>query len=767
VLQFGELKAQLEYKISGTLNDENKQPISYATVVLYNQADSALIAGEITDVIGKFEIVHNKPGDYRLAISFIGYKPLSKKIEMKSKNSIDLSILVLQQNSIELSGVKVVSERIKARQHLDKTTFYVNKKMQNASNTGIDMVKFVPGVQVDLFQNISLEGKQNVLIQVDGVERSASFLSQLNSNNIDKIEINNNPGVEYSSKISGVVNIILKKDKIDGVNGHVYAEVPVNLSEVYSFPSASINYTFKRLNIYSSYNGEFSHFDIEARNNKNILTTNHQSEIFKTQFIHQKNWSHKLNLGFDFFLNDKNQLNFYGFINPYSNEHDGKVKINEMAGNSQINSWESSRDDKDKNRSAFASVYYKHLFQNPIKELTFDLNYYTFNAQNSTILSDNNGDEVLVNSLKPTNHSYNARLNFSFPIKPGLKLETGMKESLQILSDEKWTSFNYRETVSAAYTSLSYSGKQFQINGGIRVEFANLNSGESVNKTILSGLPNLNAKYDLSKKSSIKFSYRKSIERPNIYQLNPNLNPIDPYTIQKGNPDLNLAIHQELALDYSVLLNNNFISAGAFYNHSSNILENMTVLNDSLLFETTIQNLGNISYFGIKLLGSLKPYKNVTFNPFLKVFIVQTQGNELAQNNGIENKSSFALESGFSTAVLFKHDVALSVMFKYNSSIAKIQGNYFEDVLYFISLEKTFFEKFKFGITSAIPFKKQFTYQGYESNASGFSEYSKDNIKMSAFPIWFKMKYSFASGKKVKRINRGTEFKENKVKKGF
>jgi len=139
----------------------------------------------------------------------------------------------------------------------------------------------------------------------------------------------------------------------------------------------------------------------------------------------------------------------------------------------------------------------------------------------------------------------------------------------------------------------------------------------------------------------------------------------------------------------------------------------------------------------------------------------------LAKANNIKNKNLFALESGLSLTVLFKYDIALSVMYKYNSINVKIQNKNFDDVLYFISLDKTFFENLKIGITSAIPLKRSFTYQGYESANSNFNVYSEDNIKMSVFPLWFKIKYSFASGKKLNRINRTSDFKEKKIKKGF
>jgi len=169
----------------------------------------------------------------------------------------------------------------------------------------------------------------------------------------------------------------------------------------------------------------------------------------------------------------------------------------------------------------------------------------------------------------------------------------------------------------------------------------------------------------------------------------------------------------------------------------------------------------------LKFLGSAKLHKNVSFNPFIKVYGVFTRGNELAAENGIENRNRMALESGFSLSVLFKHDFSLNTMLKYNSPTTRIQGSYFEDMLYFISLEKIFKDRFMVGITSALPFSREFTFQGYETRGSGFSEYSEDNIHLSLIPVWLKFKYSFSSGKKIDRMNRKGDFTENTKKKGL
>lgn len=766
-MHFGITEAQGEYKISGVIIDANNKPVSFANIAMLNVSDSSIIAGTTSYENGTFEIANNEPGNYRICVSFIGYLPIEKNVDIQLIQSVDLGKIKLLSNSIELKEATIMGERLKAKQQLNNTTYFINKKIQSASSTGIDLIKHVPGIQVDLFHNISLEGSQDIIIQVNGIERDASFLSQLNSDDIDKIELNNNPGVKYSSEVTGVINIMLKEHGKSGMSGHVYAEVPTSKNEVYSFPSASINYTFKNLTLYSSYDGEYSYFNIEAADNKKIHTQSSSSNILNKQYVQQKNWSHKFHLGMDYFLNKSNQFNFYGFINPYSNEHDGTITFEEKVDNAVVNSFKYNKDDTDKNHSYFASMYYKHLFSNPQKELVFDMNYYNLKAQNSTHFFDDSNTLWQNSNSEPYQNSFNARLNYSTPLNADMKLETGIQQNFSVLGDHISPSFNYKQIIIAPYALFSYTKQKFHFNGGVRIEYSAVKALGEIDETKISFLPNMNMKYDLSHKSNLKFAMQKQISHPNIYQLNPTLNTIDPYTTQKGNPYLNPVIRHKASLDYSTTIQNNFISGGVFYEYASNIIETLTVLSDSSSYGKQTQNLGNASYFGIKMLGSLKLHKNITVNPLVKFYNIQTSGNELATLNGIDDKSALALETGLSAIFLLKHDIALSSIIKFNSPISHIQERYSEDGLYFISLEKTFFKKLKVGITSAIPFKKEFTYQRRETAGNNFNEISEDNIIMSTFPIWFKLKYSFNSGKKVNRIKRDNDFKEYKVKKGF
>lgn len=766
LLSQGLLFGQGTYHISGSVMEENMQPLSFATIALYRGSDSTFISGTVSDQDGLFSLSHDDQGSYYLLFSFVGFQSKMQEVRPQDHPTLELEAVMLSEEWIELDGARVVAERIRARQEVDRTTYYVNSQMEKASATAMDLIQYIPGVQVDLFHNISLEGNTNILVLVNGMERSADFLSQLDPARIDKIEIRNNPGAEFRSDVSGVVHIILKEEKPNGISGHFYTEIPIKRNEVYAFPSANINLSLKKITLYASYNGELSYFDIEGKNKKAFTRPGQDARIAKTELKHQEYWSHKFHYGLDYIHDERNKFTVYGFINPYSNEFDGEIRLEEFLGDSAVNSWNAQQNDRDRNLMAYGTAFYKHQFRSPGTELTMDLNYYKFKGTSDTWFTEENGD-TQENSSRPLQDAYSARLDLRLPLTENLVLKTGVREMSQRMSDALWSSFQYQELISAAYASLSLSGEKMQLSGGLRMEHATRSLAETGPDNTLNILPQVSANINLSARSKLGLSYRKTIQRPSISQLNPNSASIDPYTSYQGTPTLEPSMHTEISIDFSTMLNNNYLSLGSFYSHSSACMEPLAVVSEDLHTTYSMQNLGNIDKLGMKFLGSIKPLKNLSFNPFLKVYGVFTRGNDLAREHGIADRNRMVLESGFSLSALFKKDFVLSTMFKYNSSSARIQGSTFEDMLYFLSLEKTFKDKYMVGLSSAVPFSKEFTYKGHETRMSFYREYSEDNLQMSMIPIWIKFKYTFSSGKKTKRVERSDDFSETSRKDMF
>ena len=773
VLSLSVLNGQDQQKlnITGQLKDQqNMQAVSFATVALRRLSDSTLITGTSSNLDGEFQIGSIPVGKYSLIISAIEFNRVIKSIDLK--NDFNTGIILLQEKSVTLGEVVVVGERMKAKTEPDKTIYYMNKKLYDASDNGVDMLSYIPGVQVDIMKNISLEGSQHILILVDGIERDRNFLSQLNASKIDKVEVINTPGSKYDADVTGVINIILKKNKETGINGQVHLEMPTSVSEMYIFPDYNFNYRFNKLNLYTSYDGDLSYFNITESSNRNFSDTQGETEIMSAQFVRQKYWSHRFHYGFDYTFNEKNQLNFYAFYNPYSSEHSGSVEMHVTGDKFGDKNWSALKQDADINRSSFYTLYYKHLFNKPGREIAFDLSYFNFNAVNGTtyINTDslpNSYPAKQVNIVKPEQNSVSFKIDYTSPITEKLKYDAGIKIKSQLLQDRQSDEFKYNESIYALYGTITYNFSKYTLSMGIRAERSTSGLTNSFDNNVFALLPNATLNYKLTPKQNIKLSYNRTVYRPNIYDLNPYTFIDDPYSIQSGNPGLKPEFRQNLSIDYSKNIGNNYISLQLFYLDRSDAINHYTFINDTSIFETRVANLGKIHGYGIRMAGALKVHNAIALNPYLKLTDVYTKGNKLAEQYDIPDRHRIAFESGLSAIATFKYDVVASLQFQYSSPLIDIQGMTFSDALYIISLEKTFKQKIKIGISSALPFSKTFTYQGSEIKGADFYSHSEGNIRFSVAPVWFKFTYLFNSGKMSNRGYNSKEDIDNMPKKGF
>ncbi|MGC9344764.1 MAG: carboxypeptidase-like regulatory domain-containing protein, partial [Bacteroidales bacterium] len=268
--------------ITGNVKDQNGNlPIGYATVSLHLPVDSSLVAGTVADEAGNFEIIPPGKSNYLLRISFVGYTTEYIQTEWGSSESLDLGIIFLEKENFMLEEARVTGERLKAKSEGSNTVYYMNSSLYKISNSGADLLKQIPGARFDLMKKFYIEGKDNVLIYVNGIERDMDFARQLDPEQVDRVEVNSSPGAEYDASTGAVINLVLKQKK-QGVSGHVNAELPTSSSEIYLFPSYNLNYGREKFNIYTSYNGDYSYFDIQ---NTSIVLIKEQSGSNLSQTI--------------------------------------------------------------------------------------------------------------------------------------------------------------------------------------------------------------------------------------------------------------------------------------------------------------------------------------------------------------------------------------------------------------------------------------------------------------------------------------------------
>jgi len=169
--------AQEKQSITGKLVEQKtNQTVPYATVALIRVSDSTMINGTVSDEKGVFNISPVICGNYRLRVSTIGYKPAIKSIVVNN-GVTDAGIIYLQDTATLLQELMIVSDRVKAKSESDRTTFFMTKKILDATSTGMDVLKLLPGIQVDLMQNISVDGSRN--IQILWMVRNATEVSSV------------------------------------------------------------------------------------------------------------------------------------------------------------------------------------------------------------------------------------------------------------------------------------------------------------------------------------------------------------------------------------------------------------------------------------------------------------------------------------------------------------------------------------------------------------------------------------------------------------
>ncbi len=759
------LSAQNKQSIGGKIIDRTTQEvIGYANIRLFKASDSTLVGGAASDNHGSFSIQPVARGAYRLRISCIGYEEATKSIVV-DREKADAGTIYLQGKSVTMREAVVVAERAKAKSERDKTTFFISKKMTDVSNTGTDLLKLIPGIQIDFMQNVSLEGSSNILILVNGKERDRSFISQLNPKEIDKIEVISSPPANYDGNVTGVINVVLKKEHNAGISGQINAEIPTSGSAVYIFPNYNLSLGWQKLTLFTSYNGEMSYFDMHESTYRKTWNNTGTTELFSDQYVKQRNWSHRFHYGFDYTFDTRNQLSFYGFYNPYSNGHNGTA-VSRVSG-VQNRQWEAIKKDRDKNNRNYYSLFYNHRFNANGHELSIEMSNYHLNAENSTEYRSVSEKNIFAtNTVKPRQNAFSLKADYTRPLTAAVSLAAGIKTKLQTLTDRNTTNFRYNENSYAAYGSLSYKQTKFDASLGLRAEQSESTLKNSFNTHLFAFSPSVNIRLQLSDKQNIRFSFSRSIARPNLYQLNPAVSTDDPFTIRKGNPTLKPEFRTALFMEHSVRFASNYFATRLFYNKTTDAINKLTFVNDTNAFETKTYNLGTIHQYGIQLSGSFK-LGIATLNPYVRLYGLHEIGNSTAQQYAVKNKRTTGIESGLSAIVSVTNTLALSISAQYATPLQAIQSNTFCDALYFVSLDKTVNQNMKIGVVSGLPFARKFTYAGSDTDGSNFISRYKGNLLMPTVPLWLRVSYQFHSGKKSNQIKRETEEPENLPKRGF
>ncbi len=580
---FSQAQTNNSGKITGSIKDGgNQKIIDAASVSLLKAKDSSLVKVAVTDKEGGFTIENVTAGNYLLLATSVGHaKTYSKQFTISSaEQNVQVGVLQLVPVDKSLKEVTVVSKKPFIERKADRTVLNVESSISNTGSTALEVLEKAPGVTVDKDGNISLKGKQGVMIMVDGKQTFLSgpelsnMLRNMSSNQLEQIEIMTNPSAKYDAAgRSGIINIKTKKNKQKGFNGSASASYSQG---IYSRTSNSLNLNYKngRVNLFSTLSGNYRNgyqeLDIYRRYTNTDKTTKAIFEQNNFRTRHGGNYNAKM--GADFYISKKTTLGIVvsGVTNPQAEngENTSYLKSSNGVVDSIVQAT-SSEHSKWKNGSV--NFNFRHVFDSTGRELTIDADILRYNATKDQNFYNTsftpqwglNSADHLLGELPSSIKIYAVKTDYTQPLKKGAKLEAGLKSSfvetdntagyfnvvgaLQTPDYEKTNRFDYRENINAAYLNINKEMKKWSVQTGLRLEntnyeghqFGNPTKSDSAFKNSYTSLfPTLFVGYNPTEKNQFSFSYGRRINRPDYEDLNPFLFFLDKYTYGAGNPFL-------------------------------------------------------------------------------------------------------------------------------------------------------------------------------------------------------------------------------------
>jgi outer membrane receptor protein involved in Fe transport len=564
--------------------ESDKTPVQFASVGLVQLPDSSMNTGVITLTDGGYLFEKVKPGNYFLRVSFLGYKVNGKEVKVEAgSGEIVVDTIYLAETTASLNEVTVTSERIKGKEMVDRTVYSIPEVVAKSSNNGYDILKKIPQVNVDFQNNVTLNGSSNFIIQVDGRQRDREYLAKLLPTDIQSIEIISNPSGKYEGNIDGVINIILKKEARYGMNGNVSLSIkPFNKPTTQA--TGSIDYALGKITFYLTAVDVSQKLFIGSTNSSNFTTIDSTTSMSGNGGI--KVTMASVNSGFDYYVNDKNNLSFNVSYRPIHQNVDLLSETFLYKNNIPLNTISALTNNSTKSDEATFSLFYQKTFKKPVEEFTTEVSYYMFKSNTG---NDFANTRYLYNSETPlstysrqeddiNNRNYfSTKLNYVYPIGMNAKVETGYQLYYQDLSydfiiDNTPSSnlFEYREFRNSVYGGITYNLKKLGMQAMLRVENSHINADSVTQPKYSCFLPSVNIQYKFSASHNLKFTYNRRINRPTIYDMDPYYKIGQNYDISQGNPDLKPDYRDRLQLTYTWNFGSNYFSPYVYQEYFTN-----------------------------------------------------------------------------------------------------------------------------------------------------------------------------------------------------
>ena len=652
-------------KIYGKVIDATSNiPLEYATIVLKNSITNKL-SGGITGIDGKFNVETLK-GTYEISIEFISFK--SKKFPKQTiTKDLNLGTIKLSEDTSSLDEIVVVAEKTTVDIRLDKKVFNIGKDLSIRGGNASDVLGNVPSVQVDVEGNVSLRGNENVTILIDGRPSAlvgingADALRQIPAEAIEKVEVITSPSSRYDAEgTAGILNIILRKNKLKGFNGSLQLDLgyPERVGTAFN-----ANWRTEKWNFFTN-----TGFRYNATPGNSLYESDYLSATAQNARVVEKRKFDRLgrslftSFGTEYYINENSSI--IGNI-VFNGGNDDDVNSNiidrfDINGNINEATFRTESESEDEKRIQYTLDYINN-FNDTGKKLTINLQYSTETEDKLNNITEINTQTNLLNDLEQVIEDQDEnrallQVDYVHSVGENIQYEAGYRGNYRDIYNKFYlterqdfpngplvpdaglnNSFNYEEFVNALYFQYGRKFNKISLLAGLRYEYTSIEIEQQTTTTkdersygIL--FPTINLVYEIKDGENITLGYNRRIRRPRGRSLNPFPSRSSESNIYSGNLDLNPVITDALDLGYLKRWSKFTLSTSVYYNRSKNNWERIqedtgeiTDNGDPVVRRFPI-NLSTEERVGLEFTLNYRPFKVWNINSDFNIFNVTSNG---------------------------------------------------------------------------------------------------------------------------------------------
>ncbi|HEX9600352.1 MAG TPA: outer membrane beta-barrel protein, partial [Mariniflexile sp.] len=433
--------------ITGKVIDKDtKAPLEYATVTFFSKKENKIVDGCVTDVNGEFNIKVSKDL-YNITIEYISYKKITisnKKIDSK----VNLGTIALEIDYASLGEVEIIAEKTTVEIKLDKKIYNVGKDLTVRGGTVSDVLDNVPSVSVDVEGNVALRGNDNVRILINGKPsglvglNSTDALRQLPADAIERVEVITSPSARYDAEgTGGILNIILRRSKLQGLNGAITVNTGSPLA---AGVSGNINYRTGNFNFFNT-----TGYNYRESPGNSTTKTEYFNDSAPSTFFNESRETYRerkgltTNTGVEWYINDTASLTTSVVYRNSDNISETTNSIRELDENKNLlnQSYRFNPETEDDKTIQYSVNFDKQFNGNSEHRLTFDFQFENSSEDEFSIISQDGNDAERVQTLEEQNNIL-LQTDYVMPIGEASQFELGYRGNFNELDTDYSLEFN-------------------------------------------------------------------------------------------------------------------------------------------------------------------------------------------------------------------------------------------------------------------------------------------------------------------------------------